>query len=96
MSAAPKTLVTGATAGIGLETARELAHRGHEVWVHGRSEASASQTVATLRADDPSSALVPVAADLASLDEVRTLAQSLQDAERGRSSFRVVIPSGSK
>ncbi len=81
MPRAPKTLVTGATAGIGLETARELSRRGHEVWVHGRSEASASLAVETLRADAPSAALVPVAADLASLDEVRTLAQSLQDAE---------------
>ncbi len=81
MSRAPKTLVTGATAGIGLETARELSRLGHEVWVHGRSEASASLAVEALRADAPSAALVPVAADLASLDEVRTLAQSLRNAE---------------
>ena len=76
----PSTLVTGATAGIGLETARALASRGHHVWLHGRTESSASQAAASLRADNPQAALVPVAADLASLDEVRSLGRSLQEA----------------
>ncbi len=80
----PKTLVTGATAGIGLETARALAGLGHDVWVHGRSSASASEAVATLQEDNQAAVLVPVAADLSSLDEVRSLGESLQDVALDR------------
>lgn len=94
----PKTLVTGATAGIGFETARELARRGHEVLVHGRSEASASRAVAALRADDPSAVLVPVWADLASLDAVRQLGESLgaEGLDRVVHNAGVVMPSATR
>lgn len=74
----PRTLVTGATAGIGLETARELAKRGHAIWLHGRSEVSASGAVTKLRSDDPTAAIVPVWGDLASFEEVRELGRALQ------------------
>lgn len=43
-------LITGATDGIGLETAKKLAADGHHLLVHGRSDAKLQDVVATLRA----------------------------------------------
>jgi len=74
-------LVTGATAGIGLETARALARLGHTVWVHGRSDASAGRAAEALRGDLPSSSLVPISADLSSLAAVRGLGEALRGVE---------------
>jgi len=68
----PRVFITGATDGIGLETALELARRGLEVVLHGRSDArleAARSRVAAI-------ATAPVhtsKADLASLAEVRRL-----------------------
>lgn len=61
-------LVTGATDGIGRETARILSEQGHDVIVHGRTLEKAQAIVRQLGKG------TAVAADLASLDEVRALA----------------------
>ena len=74
-------LVTGATAGIGWETARQLAERGRHVWVHGRSESSARKAVAAIRAAHPGARLQATWADLSSLARTRALAQALADVE---------------
>jgi NAD(P)-dependent dehydrogenase (short-subunit alcohol dehydrogenase family) len=69
-------LVTGATAGIGYETARQLAERGTTVLLHGRTaeeaRAAADSLVATAGLDGGQ--LCTYAADFARLDEVETLA----------------------
>jgi retinol dehydrogenase-12 len=68
-------LVTGATRGIGLETAVRLAGLGADVFVHGREPARGAEALAAVRA-----ASVPGArpalhlADLSTLDGVRGLA----------------------
>ncbi|WP_374777284.1 SDR family NAD(P)-dependent oxidoreductase [Streptomyces sp. NBC_01310] len=72
-------LVTGATAGIGYETARQLALRGAVVLLHGRTaedaQAAADRLVAT---DGIGSALVrPLAADFVRLEEVENLAHAV-------------------
>lgn len=67
-------LVTGATDGIGKETARILAEQGHDVVVHGRTLEKAQAAVRSLGKGRA------VAADLASLHEVRALAATLRDA----------------
>lgn len=67
-------LVTGATDGIGKETARILAEQGHDVIVHGRTMEKAQAIVRSLGKGRA------VAADLASLDDVRAMAASLKDA----------------
>lgn len=68
-------LVTGATGGIGLETARELARLGARVWVVGRS---AQKTADAARAVGAAGHLV---ADLSEMSEVRRLAAEFRDRE---------------
>ncbi|MFD3478185.1 SDR family NAD(P)-dependent oxidoreductase [Streptomyces sp. NPDC058695] len=69
-------LVTGATSGIGLETARQLAERGATVLLHGRTaeeaRAAADRLVATAGID--AGRLCTVGADFTRLDEVETMA----------------------
>ncbi|MEU8695765.1 SDR family NAD(P)-dependent oxidoreductase, partial [Streptomyces sp. NPDC048665] len=72
-------LVTGATSGIGYETARQLAERGATVLLHGRTaeetQAAADRLIATVgvRADQ----LVTYSADFAHLEEVEALARAV-------------------
>lgn len=72
-------LVTGATAGIGLETARQLAERGATVLLHGRTaeeaRAAADRLIATAGID--AARLRPLAADFTHLDEVESLANQV-------------------
>ena len=67
-------LVTGATDGIGKETARILAREGHDVIVHGRTLEKARAACADIEKASGRKLPDAVAADLASLDEVRGLA----------------------
>jgi NAD(P)-dependent dehydrogenase (short-subunit alcohol dehydrogenase family) len=72
-------LVTGATSGIGLETARQLAERGATVLLHGRTaeeaRAAADRLVATAGID--ADRLCTYAADFTRLDEVEALAHKV-------------------
>jgi NAD(P)-dependent dehydrogenase (short-subunit alcohol dehydrogenase family) len=67
-------LVTGATDGIGKESARELLSRGHRVLVHGRTKEKAERTAAEL-----GKGAIAVWGDLSRLDEVRSLAALVHD-----------------
>jgi len=74
-------LVTGATGGIGLETATVLARMGHSVIIHGRDARKGESALAAVRAVASSAAgasnTAPVRylqADFASLAQVRNLA----------------------
>lgn len=75
-------LVTGATSGIGQETARQLAERGATVLLHGRTaeqaRAAADRLIATtgVRAGQ----LVPYGADFTCLEEVKALARTVTAA----------------
>lgn len=70
-------LVTGATSGIGLETARQLASLGMHVLVHGRSAEKAHAATADVATHGAATA---VWADFARLDDVRSLADQVLDA----------------
>jgi NAD(P)-dependent dehydrogenase (short-subunit alcohol dehydrogenase family) len=71
-------LVTGATSGIGLRTALELARMHARILVHGRTAHSAAAAVAAIREEVPAAVLVPLAADLAELAAVRGLAAQVK------------------
>lgn len=74
-SMAGKTcLVTGATAGIGEVTARELARRGATVAIVGRNQERCETTVAAIRRETGNAAVEFIKADLSSQTEVRHLA----------------------
>lgn len=70
-------LVTGATDGIGKATALELARLGAQVIVHGRSHTSATRAIDEIRASLPAGDLLPAAADLGDLEQVRALATDI-------------------
>ena len=69
-------LVTGSTAGLGLEVARRLAERGETVLVHGRDEARLAE------AHESTGAATSYLADLSSLEGARRLAAEVS-AEHG-------------
>ncbi|NUP05755.1 MAG: SDR family oxidoreductase [Polyangiaceae bacterium] len=56
-------LVTASSGGIGLEIARSLARDGATVIVNGRTEATVSKAVASIRGDIPAAKLVPLVTD---------------------------------
>ena len=70
-------LITGATDGIGLETAKVLAALGHTLLIHGRSEAKLGKTQAMLAAIDNAGTIESYCADLSRLTEVEALAAAV-------------------
>ncbi|MGO4257646.1 oxidoreductase [Marmoricola sp. RAF53] len=66
-----RALVTGVTAGLGTETARELLRTGAEVVLVARSADKLDATVAGLAAEIPHAKVHPVIIDLADLASVR-------------------------
>jgi NAD(P)-dependent dehydrogenase (short-subunit alcohol dehydrogenase family) len=72
-------LVTGASDGIGQQTAIDLARLGASVLVHGRNRERAQSAVEAVRAASGSDRVEPVAADLSSLAQVRALAAEVQN-----------------
>jgi len=72
-------LITGATDGIGLETAKAMARMGHKVLLHGRSAAkleSAEREVSALVRSGGANAEI-YRADLSDMNEVVALAESI-------------------
>ena len=73
-------LVTGASAGIGRETAQALAARGAQVYLAGRSEARTRAAIDAISAQTGSTSLHFLALDLGDLDSVRAAAAAFLDA----------------
>lgn len=78
MSTMHKTiLLTGATDGIGLQAAHQLAKQGHTMLVHGRNTAKLEKVQATLSSLPGAGAIEMYAADLSDLPAVEALAQAV-------------------
>lgn len=73
-------VVTGATSGIGFETALQLGRMGARVLVHGRTLARARDAVAEMERRLAEGDFVPIAADLSCISEVRDLAAQIERA----------------
>ena len=77
---APQTVViTGASSGIGLETARALAGQGARIVMVVRSRARGEAAIADIQRTVPGGMFELVLADLYSLAEVRKAAAELRD-----------------
>ena len=70
-------LVTGASAGLGVETARALAGAGATVCLLARDRTRLDAALATLRAENLPGRLESALLDLADLDQVRAAAEGL-------------------
>ncbi len=70
-------LVTGATDGIGLETAKQLARQGQEIVLHGRTPEKARRARDAIHHTAPSTTLHTAHADFADLSAVAEMAQDL-------------------
>jgi NAD(P)-dependent dehydrogenase (short-subunit alcohol dehydrogenase family) len=81
-------LVTGATDGLGRGVAEELAARGATVHLHGRDPRRLEDAAEQIRAATGNGRLDTHLADLASLDEVRRLAD---DVERSSGELHVLV-----
>jgi len=72
-------LVTGATDGIGLETARQLLALGWRVLVHGRNPQRAKRAAQTLAQARPAPPVEPVWGDFSLMSEVVLLAAQVRE-----------------
>jgi len=72
-------LVTGATDGIGLETARQLTALGWRVLVHGRNPQRTEHALRTIAGDGLDVQVEPVWADLSRMSEVVLLAAQVKE-----------------
>lgn len=72
-----RILITGATAGIGLETAKALRKLGHHLLVHGRSPAKVEGLEQQLRTVDGTAQVEGYVADLSRMADVEALAAAV-------------------
>lgn len=70
-------LITGATDGIGLATAKALALQGHELVLHGRNEARLQRASSAVRLIVPNASIQTVCADLGDLAAVKRMASDI-------------------
>lgn len=73
-------LITGATDGIGLETAKRLVSQGHRVLLHGRSEEKLAQVRRLLLDLAPTAPIETFRADLSEIAEVNQLLNHIRQA----------------
>jgi NAD(P)-dependent dehydrogenase (short-subunit alcohol dehydrogenase family) len=71
-------LVTGATSGIGAETAKQLARLGATIIVHGHNAEKSAATVTRIRQETGNASVEFMLADLSSQQDVRQLAQQFK------------------
>ena len=81
-------LVTGATDGIGRQTAIELARQGYKVLIHGRDKARGAKVLDEINRDNCNENLVLYLADFSSFADVKRMADEIK---REQSELHVLI-----
>lgn len=71
-------LITGATSGLGKETAKVLAKRGYTLVIHGRSKTKAEATLQEIRKEVKNAKIDTLIADLESLGSVKKMADEFK------------------
>lgn len=71
-------IITGATSGIGAETARVLAKRGAKLVIPARNLKAAEETKVRIQSEFPDSEIFVMALDLSSLNSVRNFVQEFE------------------
>lgn len=74
-------IVTGSTAGIGRATAEGLARAGASVVINGRGKARVDEAVLQMRQAFPKSDIVGIAADLSTLEGIKTMIAQVPHAD---------------
>jgi NAD(P)-dependent dehydrogenase (short-subunit alcohol dehydrogenase family) len=72
-------LITGATDGIGMVTAKELAKEGHKVIIHGRNETKANKVVDEIKSLTGNNEVEYVLADLFSFESIKQMSDDFQE-----------------
>lgn len=72
-------LITGATDGIGLETAKKLVLQGHTVLLHGRNQTKLENVAKDLAALSTSEQIETYLADMSRMSDVEALAKAVAD-----------------
>lgn len=72
-------LLTGATDGIGLETAKKLALQGHHILMHGRNEAKLNTAIGEVASLNRNAKIERYVADLSILSEVSQLTTQISE-----------------
>ncbi|MDP2573468.1 SDR family NAD(P)-dependent oxidoreductase [Vibrio penaeicida] len=81
-------LITGATDGIGLETAKKLAVEGHQLLIHGRSPSKLAEAKRQISELNTSAAVETYVADLSTMSNVKLF---IADIESNHSALDIVI-----
>lgn len=85
-------LLTGATDGIGLETAKMLLAQGHTVLLHGRNQDKLNNVQGALNEQYPQANTATYVADLSVMTQVQTFAQTvLADLQQSGKTLDVLI-----
>lgn len=71
-------LITGATDGIGMQTALELAQQGHHVLVHGRNREKSERVATSIRKKTAAPQVDAVWADLTDFGQIKAMAEWIQ------------------
>lgn len=63
-----RVVITGATTGLGLESAKHLSSIGAEIVMLGRTDTSLNEALAAVKKFTPNAELIPMTVDLSSLN----------------------------